>query len=81
MDIRIVGKDWEYCYLHEEPKIKQQILKDLKKEVDSKWIYLEEGQIISIDRKDHSSAFEQFIVLKDDTSNNEIILAYYGGGS
>lgn len=75
-----VDIDWDGCYLNDPDckELKKQIVDDLFTELKKGDSFPDD--LVTIDRPDHSTAFEQFIVLTrslDDYYN----LQYYGGGS
>jgi len=76
----ILGYDWETSWIKEDinnPKSKQ-ILRDLQKKLNPD---LKKGEIIAIDREDHSCAVELFEVLAVFKKSGIVKLAYSGGAS
>lgn len=82
--IRIMGDDWQSCYLNKFPEMnyrKNQILRDLSSYVRDNIDTLKKEDLITIDVEDHSMAFEQFIVYGFGNNKEWVFLVYLGGGS
>ena len=77
--IFIVGPDWETCYLHEMPKRKEQVLDDLRIEVEQRHECFQKEDTFCIDVLDHSMAFEMFET--KEITDDKIIFTYAGGAS
>jgi len=71
---------WNNCYLEDlgnedmKDKVIQSLLEDFKMNKYSK------GELVTLFREDHSTAFEQFEILETN-GDNYYKLKYYGGGS
>lgn len=82
--IRIMGDDWQNCYLNQYPESKDrknQVLRDLSSYIRNNIDTLKKEDLITIDCDDHSTAFEQFIVYGFGDNKGWVFLVYLGGGS
>ncbi len=81
--IIISGDGWKNCYLHDKDckDRKKQVLRDLSSIVRNNVSIMANEDLLTVECKDHSSAFEQFEVVGINHNKTLIRIVYHGGGS